>query len=173
METCCTYLVEGLKSLWLTWREMRRIINHVWHFRHQGLLPLHYLRFCTQIKPAATGIVLSFYFKCVLFPWCTVTLIFSTGRHHNRSLLCQMTGQATGLHGNMNCHINNTLNVTFPELLFPRRWFKLISRQNGSFGVPCDASDVLVFPDLNPHHYKILASIKRHIAVTLAPLLPM
>lgn len=125
METSCTYLVEGLKSLWLPWREMRRIINHVWHFLHQGWLPLHYLRFCTQIKPAATGIVLSFYFKCVLFPWCTVTLIFSTGRRHNRLLLCQMTDLATGLHSDIYCHINNTLSVTCLEVLFPRRRLKI------------------------------------------------
>lgn len=43
-------------------QDAQSCINHAWHFPHQGLLPLHYLRFCTQIKAAVTRVQVIFLF---------------------------------------------------------------------------------------------------------------
>lgn len=55
------------KSLWLPWSKMRSHINLAWHIPHQGLL-LHYLRFCTQIKAAATRVLVIFGLHLHLLP---------------------------------------------------------------------------------------------------------
>lgn len=41
-----------VQSPYITWREKSSNINDLCHGLNQGLLPLHYLHFYTQIKPA-------------------------------------------------------------------------------------------------------------------------
>lgn len=100
VEASCVNVVVDVWSLYLTWREMSSNINDLWHLPNQGLLPLHYLCVCTQIKPAATGILLFFILNVFFFPWCATASIKSVVRCHDCLLQCQMTDLASGLHCN-------------------------------------------------------------------------